>query len=301
MWFKNLQLYRLPAPWDMTAARLDEMLSAHAFVPGSGLELQTQGWVPPRPDGTLVHSVNGQYLITLRTEKKLLPAAVVNQVTKARAAEIEEQQGYKPGRKQLREIKEEVTDTLLPRAFAVQRDTRAWIDPVNGLLVVDAATPSKADELLGLLNKSVDRLPLANLHVRSSPALAMTAWLQCGEVPGAFTVDQDTELRATDESKAAVRYVRHSAEADDVRRHVDAGKQCTRLALTWADKISFVLTDQLVLKRLEPLDVLKENAGAGGQNEEERFNGDFALMTGELGRLIANLVDALDGEPKARA
>jgi recombination associated protein RdgC len=300
MWFKNLQLYRLPAPWDMTAARLDEMLSAHAFVPGSGLELQTQGWVPPRPDGTLVHSVNGQYLITLRTEKKLLPAAVVNQVTKARAAEIEEQQGYKPGRKQLREIKEEVTDTLLPRAFSIQRDTRAWIDPKNGLLAVDAAASAKADELLGLLNKSVDRLPLANLHVQSSPAAAMTAWLVAGEAPGGFTIDQDTELRSTGEGKATVRYVRHSIEADDVRRHIEAGKQCTRLALTWADKISFVLTESLAIKRLTPLDVLKENADAGGQNDEERFDGDFALMSGELVRMIADVVDALGGEPPAR-
>lgn len=300
MWFKNLQLYRLPAPWDMTAARLDELLAPHAFTPGSGLDLQTQGWVPPRPDGTLVHSVNGQYLIALRTEKKLLPAAVVNQVTKARAAEIEEQQGYKPGRKQLREIKEEVTDTLLPRAFSIQRDTRAWIDPKNGLLAVDAAASAKADELLGLLNKSVDRLPLANLHVQSSPAGAMTAWLVAGEAPGGFTIDQDTELRSTGEGKATVRYVRHSIEADDVRRHIDAGKQCTRLALTWADKISFVLTESLAIKRVTPLDVLKENADAGGQNDEERFDGDFALMSGELARMIADVVDALGGEPPAR-
>ena len=90
-------------------------------------------------------------LLMLGTEKKLLPASVINQVTKARAAEIEEQQGFKPGRKQMKELKEQVTDELLPRAFSIRRDTRVWIDPVNGWLVVDSSSPAKADEILKLL------------------------------------------------------------------------------------------------------------------------------------------------------
>ena len=35
-----------------------------------------------------------------------------------------------------RSLKEEVTQTLLPRAFSLARDTRVWIDPVNHLIVV---------------------------------------------------------------------------------------------------------------------------------------------------------------------
>ncbi len=98
-------------------------------------------------------------LVTLRAEKKLLPATVVNQVAKARAQEIEEQQGYKPGRKQMKEIKERVTDELLPKAFSIYRDTRVWIDPVNRWLVIDAAASASADEVLGLLAKSIDPFP----------------------------------------------------------------------------------------------------------------------------------------------
>ena len=81
-------------------------------------------------------------LLTFRAEKKLLPASVVTQVTKARALELEEQQGFKPGRKQMRELKEQVTDELLPRAFSIRRDTRVWIDTKNGWLVIDAALAS---------------------------------------------------------------------------------------------------------------------------------------------------------------
>jgi recombination associated protein RdgC len=126
----------------------------------------------------------------------------------------------------------------------------------------------------------------------------MTAWLETDEAPVGFTVDQDTELRATGESKAAVRYVKHTLEVDDIRRHIAAGKQCTRLAMTWNDKISFVLTESLAIKGIKPLDVIKEN-DASTRNDEERFDNDMMLMTGELSKLMTDLVEALGGEAKA--
>jgi recombination associated protein RdgC len=235
-------------------------------------------------------------MILLGTEKKLLPATVVNQVTKARAAEIEEQQGYAPGRKQLKEIKEQVTDELLPRAFSIQRNTWVWIDPVNGWLAIDAASPAKAEEILKLMLASVDKLQIAGLRTAHSPLTSMTNWLAADAAPHGFTVDQDTELRAAGEGKATVRYVRHTIEADDVRRHIAAGKQCTRLAMTWADHISFVLTESLAIKRIAPLDVLKEGNDVSSKNDDERFDSDMILMTGELSKLLTDLVSALGGE-----
>lgn len=301
MWFKNLQIYRLPAPWAMSQDQLETALAPQAFHAANSLDLQNQGWAPPRENGALVHAVNQQFLICLATEKKLLPSSVVNQVSKAKAAEIEEQQGFKPGRKQMKEIKEQVTDELLPRAFTIRSDTRVWIDPVNGWLVVDAGTAAKADDVIKLLVKCVNRLPLRALRVKQSPVAAMTEWLVADEAPHGFTVDQDTELRSTGETKATVRYVRHTLEAEDVRRHIASGKQCTRLALTWSDRVSFVLTEALTLKRIAPLDVIKEGEIGMSRDDGERFDGDMMLMTGELGRMMADLVEALGGEVPEQA
>jgi len=296
MWFKNLQVHRLPAPWAVTPDQLEKWLAPHAFQPGNSVEKQTAGWASPRDDGTLVYATNRQMLLTFRAEKKLLPASVINQVTKARALELEEQQGFKPGRKQLRELKEQVTDELLPRAFSIRRDTRVWVDPVNGWLVIDAASQTLADDVRGLLVKSVDPLPLTSVRVAHSPVAAMTEWLLSGEAPGGFTVDQDAELRSTGEGGATVRYVGHALEAEDMRRHIEAGKQCMRLAMTWDDRVSFVLTPTLTIKRVTPLDVIKEAEDPTAQNDEERFESDFALMTGELGRMLADLVEILGGD-----
>jgi len=296
--FKNLQVYRLPAPWAISAAELEQQLALHAFTPASSNELLRQGWEPPREGGDLVHVVAGQFLLQLKTEKKVMPAAAINELVKVRAAELEEQQGFAPGKLARKELKERVTDEMLPRAFTVPSVTRVWIDPVNGWLVVDAAAAGKADDVIKLLLKAIDKMPLESLRVFSPPAGMMSTWLLTDEAPHNFTIDQDTELRATGESRAAVRYVKHSLDPEDVGRHIAAGKQCTRLAMTWNSRISFVLTESLVIKGVKALDIMKEGQ-AGAANDHERFDNDFALMSGELAKLLADLVEALGGEAKA--
>lgn len=297
MWFKNLRAYRL-SNWQHTAEQLEQALQKQSFRPGNSREMQSLGWMPPAENGGLVHALDGQYLLSLRTEKKLLPATFINQCAKARAQEIEEQQGFKPGRKQMKEIKELITEELMPKAFSTYSDTRVWLDTKNHWLVIDAAAAARSDEVLGMLAKALEPFPAAPLYVEQSPAAAMTNWLVSDEAPAGFSIDQDTELRSTSESRATVKYARQSVDVDDALKHVQDGKQCTRLALTWADRVSFVLTGGLEIKRVTPLDILTENRDLD-HNDAERFDSDFTLMTGELARLLNDLVDALGGEKTA--
>lgn len=294
--FKTAKIYRLISAqpfWNLDD--LNDKLAAHAFVPGGQLELQTLGWVPPREDAELAHAVSGKLLLTLRVESKLLPGKAINQATAARALEIEQQQGYKPGRKQMKGIREQIIDEKLPTALTQYDDIRLWIDPIERWLIIDTTTPSKADMVIGLLAKSIEPFPLENLYVAMSPASAMTGWLAEDEAPANFSIDQDAELRATGASGAAIRYVKHSIDADDVRRHIQSGKQCTRLAMTWADKISFELTEDLDIRKIRALDTLKENHPAE-DTDAEVFDAEFLLMAGEIAKLLAELVDALGGE-----
>lgn len=294
MFFKNLQVFRLNGSWNISAEELHAQLSRISFSQCASNEMQSQGWDSPRGNDQLVHSVNQQFLICLTTEKKLLPGSVINQVTKARAAEMEEQQGFAPGRKAMKDLKERVTDELLPRAFGIKRSTLVWIDPVNRWVVIDATSPARADEVIKLMLKCCDKLPLEGLRVQSTPQAAMTGWLAANEAPKGFTIDQDTELKSSTEDKATVRYTRHTLEPTDINGHITAGKQCTKLALTWDDRISFVLTDSLTIKRVKPLDILDEDKDKG-TNEEERFDSDFMLMTAELAKMLDDVVFSLGG------
>lgn len=296
MWFRNLQLYRLPTPWDMTADRLSEQLARLVFQPCGSQDLASQGWSAPLHD-TLVHSVGGQWMIALGVEQRLLPGSVVKQVAEEKAEEIEAQQGFKPGRKQMKEIKEAVMQELLPRAFTRRRKVYAWIDPQAGYLAVDAASRTAAEPLIECLHKALDELPLKLLNTEHSPGAAMTGWLAGNEAPAGFSIDLDCELRAMTDEASAVRYVRHSLEGEEIREHIAAGKQVSKLALTFDDKVSFLLTDKFEIKRIQPLDTLTDNSEhADVTTREEQFDADFALMTGELRRLIPALLEALGGE-----
>jgi recombination associated protein RdgC len=296
MWFRNLQVFRLPDPGEFTLAALEEKLSSRPLQPcGSSLP-SSLGWVPPCADGALVHAVNRQWLIALGAEQKLLPASVVKQHVQERARLIEENEGRRVGRRELRELYEAITQELLPRAFVGKRSTHCWIDPAEGWLVIDAAAPAKADELIELLHKSVDPLRISPLKPLRSPVSAMTGWIVDGP-PAGFSIDQDLELRSAE--NAVVRYAKHPLDGEEIPRHIAAGKAVTRLGMTWGDKISFILDDRLQLKRLDFLDVLKESAEGQADNEEERFDLDFALMAGELAHLLDDLLAALGGERRA--
>lgn len=294
MWFKNLFIYRLNR-WEDTAESLEEKLAKAALASCGGGDMQTRGWVAPKAEGEpFVHTLGSQLLICLGQEKKLLPTSVVNQFAKVRASEIEESEGYKPGRKQMKEIKENVINELLPRAFAIRSKIYAWIDPKGGWLVIDASSATKAEELMSMLLKSTDGVGLSLLKTKVSPTVAMTTWLAEDDNPPPFTVDQDCELRGRGEKAATVRYVKHALESEEINKHIKGGKDVTRLAMTWADRVSFVLHENLQVKKLAPLDVLKEKADVNP--DDDAFDSDFALMSGELGKLIAALVEVLGGE-----
>lgn len=295
MFFKNAQIYRLPAPWAMTAAALAEAITHQSFTPCTPSQAMSQGWIAPRADGELVHVVNRQMLLCLRTQTKVLPGSVINAAVRAKAAEFEEQQGFPPGKKATKELKERVTDELLVKAFPKDAHTWTWIDPVNGWLVVDASSGSKADEVIKLLLKAVDRMPLESLRVKRSPVAVMTAWLETDEAPAGFTIDQSATLRATGESRATVTYKLHSLDPDDMRRHIAAGKQCVKLAMTYNSRVSFTLDESLAIKGIKPLDVIREGTTTT-YSDDERFDNDVALMTLEYAKLLADLVEALGGE-----
>jgi len=149
-------------------------------------------------------------------------------------------------------------------------------------------------------NKTLDDLPVKPLHTELSPIAAMTDWLAGENAPAGFTIDRELELRATGESKATVRYANHALEGEEILAHIAAGKRATRLGLTWNDRISFVLTEQLQIKRLEFLDIIKEESTTLADTADEMFELDFTLMTGELANMLADLTEALGGEMLAK-
>ncbi len=294
MLFKNLILYRLPAGFSLAAADLEEALDRRPLQACGSFDLQTRGFVHCGYEQRTLYTRGQQYLLSLGVEQKLLPASIVNQVAKERALELEQQQGHPVGRRQMRELKARVSDELRARALTRRRATFAWLDLSDGWLVVNTASNSRAEELVETLRDALGSLPVQPFNTQHAPTASMAAWLTHGEPPGRFNIEQDLELQAIDGGGATIRYIRYPLEPNEIRGHLNAGKTPTRLGLTWNSRISFLLHQNLHIKRVQFLDVYKDD-NARGENPHEQFDIDFALMTGELRQLLAELTSILGG------
>lgn len=275
--------------------QLNDALSRGMLQNCLQMEMQSCGWIKPRDDKDEFVHVSGQHvLIAFGVEKKILPVAVVNQYAKNRIETLELHQGHKAGKKQVRDIKEAVLIELMPRAFVQRHVTYVWINLSDGILVIDSANLKRAEAVIELLIKSVGDIRLAPVSTNISPSAMMTRWLSGDEPPVVFTIDRDCELQGMDNEKTMIRYTHHVLDTEEIIRHIKAGKKVTRLAMTWANKISFVLLDNFQIRRIAPLDIIKESADA--TDTADLFDSDFVLMTGELSQLLPDLIHALGGE-----
>lgn len=293
--FKNVIVYRIGPGWSATMAQMEEGLDPERFVACGASQEKSIGWTEPRGEahGPLVESVGGQLILKLKIETRSLPGSVITRKAKERIAHIEATTGRKPGKKETREIKEDIKLELLPMAFTKESSVLIWIDPDANLLVIDAGSQAKADEVVTMLVKCLAGLAVTLINTKVSPTAAMSDWLVTQEAPAGFSVDRECELKAADESKAVVRYSRHPLDNEEVKQHVEAGKLPTRLALTWDSRVSFVLTESLQLKKIAFLDLVFEGTSAG---KDDGFDADTAIATGELCKLLPDLFEALGGE-----
>ncbi len=293
-------VYRIAPQWRIGLEELEAALQKAPFDACGATQERAVGFVPPRGEahGPLAESVGGQWVLRFMVEAKVLPGSVLARKVQEKVDQIERETGRKPGKKEKRDLKDEARLDLLPMAFTKMGSMWVWIDPQAHTLVLDTGSQARADEVVSQL---VELLPagfaVALLHTHTSPQTAMAHWLKEQDPPAGFTVDRECELKSPDETKAVVRYARHPLDIEEVQQHIAAGKLPTRLALTWDERVSFVLTEGLQLKKIAFLDAVFE----GQAQDEGGFDADVAIATGELARLIPDLIEALDGEAEGGA
>jgi len=299
MWFKNLQIYRFTRPFELNAETLEPLLKNLLFVPCGSQEMSKFGFVSPfgRESDLLVHEAQGQLLLCAKREDKLLPGPVVKEALQERIDQQEADQGRALKKKEKEALKEEVLMQLLPRAFTRTSQTHLWINAQDNYLVVDAGSAKKADDVLSLLRKAIGSLPVVPLSLADPAEITMTEWLNAGAAPGSFVLEEEAELRSALEHGGIIRCKQQDLTSDEIKAHLLADKLVTKLALNWAETVSFVLGDDLGIKRLKFSEELREqNDDVVSEDKAARLDADFSLMTGELGRFIPELITALGGE-----
>jgi len=296
MWFRNIQFYRFEQPFSMTAKALHAALEGRKARACGQMELACEGWAKPLglEGQMLVHESDGRLMICLRREDKALPASLVREKVEEKSFEIEGMEGRPVGRKERSDIKEQVMQELLPRALVKASHTYAYIDVKNSWLIVNAAASKKAEELIMLLRKTLGTLNVVLPQTDVSPESAMTQWLMDdASMPQGFDVEDECELRSVGEVTSTVRCRYVDVASKEVRAHVATGKRVHKLAMNWQGKLSFVLHDDLSIRRIRYDSELIEQADVG-DDQMAQFDADFAIMGAELSGLIPALLSALD-------
>lgn len=294
--FKTLRIYSITPDWQPDPGAAQAGLATATFAECTGSQAESIGWITPRgvAHAALAEVIADHWHLRLMTEKKIVPASVIARRVQAMTAEIERQTGRKPGRKESKLLKDQALLDLLPMAFTKQTATRVWVDPGARLLMIDTASAAVAVDVLSQLSRAMTGFSALPLLTGQSPSTVMAGWLLDSEPPTPFTIERDCELKTPDEMKSAVRYARHELDRDEVRDHIKAGKRPTQLALTWRGRVSFVLTDAGLIKKIDFLDGVFDGQ-RDPRDADEKFDADATIATGELSPLLADLFAALGG------
>ena len=291
MWFKQCQAYRLPETPD--AAVLAAALDEHRFAPPCGLDWFTDGFTVPQPFGDeLVFAADKTLGISLKREERVLPGAVIKTALDGKIAKIEAEEARNVGRKERQELKEQIIDDLLPRAFTRASRTDAVL--VGGYLLINQ-TGNKAENLLSHLREALGGLRALPTFTRRSASELMTQWLLRGEADGQFELDDYVALVGAGDMAPEVRIKREDVTAEEVVQHVKCGKRVVELGLVWRESVVLVLTQDLTLKRIRYLDHLQEDGQSHGDSGSDLAAASQIIAGNALAMILDELAELLGG------
>lgn len=287
---KNARIYRLSATLPVTAETLEQALSEFKITPLCAQEAVKTGFSQPLHASIkplVTELLNGVLVVAVKRIEKILPAAVIAEEMQPKVDALEQEKGRPLTRKEKQELKEELQQSLLPRAFSRSTITRAYIDMAGNQIIVDTASANKAEDVLALLRKAIGSLPalpwLDNHKLNSQLQL----WVQSKALPLEFNLGDAAQFKAPDEEGAKARFDNHLLTADEVQSHLQ-DKLVTKLQLSKPDVCTFTITDDGAITGIKWHEALtSQNDEMGYEDLQARIEADMYLLTTELRRVLA--------------
>ncbi len=293
--FRNLRCYRLSSPWPESEEALSEALSNKAFRPCSAFSERSAGWESPGEQGgaSLCRRIAGADLLELRTQSRVLPAAAIKETLAERVEDYRNRMGEAPPRREMRRLKDEAREELLPKALVQSSRIRGFVLPKDGLLVVDAGALSRAEWFVEHLRACFDGFRCEPLKYQRAPA-ALLQEMFLGKLPSGFSLGQECRMADPRDGRSTGTWRHINLDDEAIRRHVRDGMRVVQLGFGFDAVLSGVLGEDGVITRFKLADGALDD---GGEMEDELAlqDSEFVLLTGLVRRLLARLADLLEG------
>jgi len=299
MFPKNIIIYRVNRDVDFNAEKLEQQLEEFKLTPCGSQDKQKFGWVSALPKGQMfTHLSDGHILLRSCKQEKLLPAACINKLVKEKVDYMEAQEGRPLKKAEKDDIRDDIVMDKLPTAFIKDTFTNVFIFPSDGLIVVDASTHKKAEDTLALLRKSMGSLPCIPLIPQIAVETTLTEWVKTGDVPSGYEIGNAADMKSILDDGGTVKLKNNELTSNAVHQHIEENKMVIALELSWQDRISFVLKENMQLSRVNFGDVITDqNEDIPREDVHARMDADFALAAGEMLALIKSLINVLGGLP----
>ena len=132
------------------------------------------------------------------------------------------------------------------------------------------------------------------MNAETAPRAILTGWIAGDALPDGLSLGDECELRDPSDSGAVVKIQRMELVGDEINKHLEAGKQVTRLALVLDDHVSFVLGEDLVVRKLKFLEGAVDQLESTERDDlHAELDARFALLAGEVRRLFLVLESTL--------
>ena len=291
VWFKNLQIFKLTESFPFDQEALNAELIAKRFLPCKASDPVSQGWANPEGgiDGSLVYAANGFLLLCLQKEEKLVPGVIVNQMLQEKMQEIEQNQGRRVRKQEKITLKEDIYHQLVLRAFSKISRSFAYIDTIEGYLVVNAASHSKAEEFTVFLRNTLGSLKIELPRVQSL-TLILTNWLKNNDYPADFAIT-DHCVMVNPKEQGVIRCQRQNLFSEDIVALLDEGRFVAQLGLSWSEQLRFTLKDDFSIKAIKFLELIQDQAkDTFTETAQDRFAADFTIMAEGLRQFVKALL-----------
>lgn len=293
MFFKNATIYQLTQPAGAFIKALREHISPMAFRPCSLSQVIACGFVPP-DGGELFHELPGALIFRVKVQERKIPAAAVRELLEERVANIEAEQARKVYRKERLTIKDEIIAAQIPHTLPVSQTITAYIDARLNQVILDTASPGKAERVCNLVRETIGGFAVIVPGVERAPSATMSDWvLNCPNTQ--FSLGTSCVIAEPNEGGAVHRITNEDLESEGVQELLRAGRRVTSLAVDWDERAGFTFLDPHRLRGIAFSDELINNQEEDVDGESAVFDANMAIMIGAMRQLIPDIGVAFGG------